>query len=367
MISIRTFILMVLLLAVLTFSAAAAEAASSNLELDRIEITSGGENLLVTSSNSGRIDVEPGDELSIRVRIRNTLDDDTDETIEDASVSVRIEGMDETDTIDFSEKVDIRAENYKTVKLRLRIPGDARSEESYDLEIKVSGRNSQGVVQDDEAVFDLEVMRDEHKIVFDKFHLSDPNCDGFSTLTIELRNVGEWAEEDVKLVVGSGRTGTIFRDLFDLESVNDFIDESEYSRQKRVDLTSLRSGRYTITATATYDLNENTENTDLWVHPCGSQAGWSDGEMREGSVEQATERYSNPKRDTKFLFADAQDTDMIEVHLPEQEINQQYNLPGQDKKDDKGGDTISFGTLVLLLANIVLIIFIILIIRAAYE
>lgn len=343
-----------LILLFLILACAQAASANTKLDIDRIKITADGRELLSTTGSSGSINVRPGDELSIEIRLENTFDDDTDMRIKEIVVTARIEDIDDGDDVsDRTDRLYIRADSRRTARLRLDIPDDASSYQDYDLEIKASGHDENNTEHEDETMIDLEVDREEHRLVLNRLWVNDVACDGYAAVRLELENTGEEYEEDVELYITSPELGTLFRDRFDLPSIND-QDTNIYRKEKRLDVPMLSPGLNTITVMAEYDDKEETleKSINFRVEDCRTPA--QAALDREEKIIRTTEPYSNPGRDTTSLFGDQ---DKVEVVLPDI-ADRAPKVPTPPPRES------GFSTFVLFLANIAMIAFIILIVRA---
>lgn len=337
----------------------AVSVAASELEIDKVEITRDGDRFLSTSSSSGSFDVDPGDTLRVKIWLENRYDDDTDNDIEDVRVVGVIEDIDDGDDEDDSETVDVRADSRKTVTLRFDIPNDASSYESYDLDIEACGDDQNGTEHCDSADYDIEVDREEHELVFDTLQVSDAYCDGEVNFRVELENIGEDDEYDVELKVYHNDLGVLFKDEFDLPSLES-DEDNFYSKSKRFDVDSLPSGRHTLTVVVRFDhgRQDMERNIEFRVDECGRAA--DDQHVLDASdqyEEKSVERYSNPNRDTRWLFGEDQPivVDMPPANVP---VPSPPRFPGE--KDD------GFGIFVLALGNIAILIFIFLLLRSHY-
>ncbi|MBN1544630.1 hypothetical protein JW898_04160 [Candidatus Woesearchaeota archaeon] len=140
--------------------AASAIGASSRLDIDKVEILSGTKTL--TSGTGGSFKVTQGDEIRVRVKVKNTYSESSHNDIDELSVVARIRDIDDGDDID--DEIDdtyVRAYGYKTVTLELDIPDDADTDQSYNLDIIAEGTDQNGTLHTDEAHFDIEMKEKE--------------------------------------------------------------------------------------------------------------------------------------------------------------------------------------------------------------
>ncbi|MBW2971540.1 hypothetical protein KY359_00760 [Candidatus Woesearchaeota archaeon] len=338
-------------------------AASSKLEIDKIEITSDGETVKSTSSSSGSFDVDPGQELRIKIKLENLYDDDTDNDIDDVRVTALIEDIDDGDEIDDSETVDVRAGGTKSVTLQLKIPNDASSYESYDLEIDACGDDQNGTEHCDSANFDIDVDREEHELVFEKLQMSDVYCEREGTIRIEIHNLGEEEEEDVELKVISDGLGTLYSDRFDITSIDDDEDDNIYSVTKRLDLDGIRSGTNTLRVRVEYDdgLEVLEKEIDFRAEDCETRSSTAREyeEDYDDYNDQDVERYTNRNRDLRYLFGPEEQPVVLQMPPPT-ERPPQPPRPAAPKES-------ALSLFVLTLANIAVIIFIILLLLTLYN
>ncbi|MBW2967168.1 hypothetical protein KY362_01640 [Candidatus Woesearchaeota archaeon] len=339
-----------------------ASALADELGFDRIEVTRDGTTVLSTGSTSGSLDVEPGDELRIRVKLENTFDDSTDNDIEDVRVTAVIEDIDDGDDIDDSETADVRADSYKVVYLRLDIPEDASSYESYELEITARGYDQDDTLHEASASFDLDVEREEHELVIEELRMDDVMCDREAYVRLEIQNTGEEDEWDVELELTSPSLGAVFRDTFDIDSVHSGGD-SIYQLDKRLDLDGLSPGRHTLSLNVEYDGGRRhlQETIDFNVESCGRYDSASETlekdrqELRDIRTERTEERRD---RDLSFLYGS--ENLPVELFLPDAQ-EPAPRIPQPDPRDSP------FSIAVLVIANAAILVFIILLIWALWD
>jgi len=295
----------------------------------------------------------------VKVWIENTYDDDTDNDIDDVRVVGRIDDIDAGDDDYDSETVDVRADSKKMVTLNFDIPKDASSYESYDLEIEACGDDQNGTEHCDSAEFDIDVDRMEHELVFDSLRVGDIRCGEDLDFRVEIQNIGEQEEWDVELKVYNNELGILFQDIFDLGSISDDYEDSTYSKSKRLDADGLSAGTHTLIISLLYDNGrEDLERRLMFnVDDCNSKDEAEEKEERKREYVEV-ERYSNPNRDTTFLFGDQKEAVVVEMPPP--------GIPSASLPTGTPAKDSWFGTLVLLLGNIALIIFIVLLLRSAF-
>jgi hypothetical protein len=341
-----------LLVVILVFLASVLTvAAGSKLEIGKVEITSDDDTLLSTSSSSGDFDVEPGQQLKVKVTLENNYAESTHNDMDDVSVSATIEGMDDDDTEDSADGLSVRADGHRTVTLRLDIPDDASSYESYYLIITATGEDENGTTHSDEASYDIEVDREEHELVFNELSMNDVECGEDGMLRIDIENTGEEDEEDAELEVWASGLGLVWSDEFDLSGTSG-DDDSTYEKYKRIDLSGIQPGSHTLTVKVTYNDGDDTleKTLDFHAEGCGSSAQhdyYYEEDVPE--KEQAVEAYTNPNRDLRFLFSPEEQPVVVEIQP------QAPRIPVQPQPAHKES---AFSIIGLLLANLAIIVFI---------
>ncbi len=324
---------------------------ADKLEIDKVEIISEGLTLLSTSSSTSSLNVDPGDILNIEIRIENLFDDSTDNHIEDVRINAAIYGIDDEDDIDDSEETNLLADRSKTVKLRLKIPSDASSYESYNLVINARGTDQNGTTHSDEVTIEIDVDRKENELIFDTVQVSDVDCDGYTNFRAEIQNIGEEEEQDVELRLISNELGTVWSDRFDLYSINDNeYRDSIYTKALNLDMGALSPGTHYLKVEVLYDNTRKSIDQTIMFNVDDCKA--TTQSTKEETTLRTTERYSNPNRDTSLLF-NTGDAVAVQLPPPGVDIPTPPKVPASDSDD-------GFGTFVLLLANIAIIIFIIL-------
>ncbi|MBW2964067.1 hypothetical protein KY363_01280 [Candidatus Woesearchaeota archaeon] len=345
--------LTVLIISFLILAAGIASAASSKLEIDRVEIVSDGRVLISTSSSTGSIKVDPGDSLSIEIDLENLYPRSSDNEIRDIRVTAYIDDIDDGDTIDDSDETDVYSGRDRTVKLRLKIPEDASSYKNYDLVIEAEGEDENRTVHSDSIEIELEVNRKENELVFETLQVGDADCNGNLRVKLEIQNTGEEEEKDVELSLSTER-GTAWSDTFDLESINDDIDgESRYSEAVTLDVDDLSPGSHYLKVQALYDNERKSLDRNVLFNVDDCRATVTGSTVKEDTTYRPVEQYSNPNRDTRFLFGNE---NTVEVQLPPPGAVTPTLPQGRTESD-------GLGTFVLLLANIAILIFIILLVN----
>jgi hypothetical protein len=205
----------------------------------------------------------------------------------------------------------------------------------------------------------MEVRRKENELAFETVQVSDVDCDGYMNVRIEIQNTGEEEEQDVELRVIDDDLGTLWSDTFDVYSINDDDEYSSYRKTLNLDLKGLSPGTHTLQVQALYDnaVKSLEKNIQFNVRECGAVT--SVGVAAQDTTDRATERYYNPNRDTSALFGSGEVEVVVDLPPADAHVPSPPSVPATKES--------GFGTFVLVIANIAIIVFIVLLLRSIYE
>jgi hypothetical protein len=359
--NIAFLVFFIIIMAALTCAAEA----SSELQINSVEVSIDGDTKLKTSGNNGELEVAPGDQLTVKVTLENTYDYDTGDTIEDLEVEARIYDIDDGGDVSDSENVDLRADREKTVTLKLDIPDDASDSETYDFEITADGTDQEGNSQSDSLMIEVSVGGEAADITIDEFDMSDAEC-GSAYLRITLNNAGEEEVKDARLrVISEG--DQLYTETFDVPGAGDPDEDGTYSISARIDTDGLDEGSHIFEAVVEYGAgqSEESEETSGYVQQCDNgYDGTNDydyaAEETDGgptSAERWEIQYQQLKTERGKLELVMQEDTYVEPQTQEQEIV----VPPRAEKSD--GLTVA----ALVLGNIAVIVFIGLIVYSRYQ
>lgn len=182
--------------------------AANHLSIDKIKVIVGGKSKTVDDGDEIE-DIQVGDDLSIEIAAENTGDDDDrDNDMSDVEISALVDDSDFD--VDEEEEIDIDAGDTETVTFDGLSVSDDVEDDTYELEIKVDGRDDNGARHGEAASIDLTVERNSHDIAVRSVSLtrSTVSCDSPTTeASVYLVNIGTHDEENVAVRVENAALG----------------------------------------------------------------------------------------------------------------------------------------------------------------
>ncbi len=198
-------------------------------------------------------DLKPGDKIEIKASAENKYKDNDreDVQIEDVFLEWMIDDaeFDEEDEADFGDlsPKDVEEESFAFVI------DDEVADGTYDLVLKLSGRDENSALHGEKAVIELKVKRDRHDLALREITVSPKSldCDSLdrhATFHVEVANIGKSDEDETVLRVENAE--------LKLEALQDLaIDESEtMATNLRVEIPAdAKPGAYSFRVSAFYD------------------------------------------------------------------------------------------------------------------
>src|SRR3989344_8157148 len=118
-----------------------------------------------------RQDAEPEDSLDFKVNVMNNFSDNEDFDIDDITVTVTIDGIDDGDDLEEkSTEFDLNQGNDKSVSVRFDLPLEVE-EDSYDVHIVADGNGEDGNDYGADITLRLDVNKKTHQIKITRFTL----------------------------------------------------------------------------------------------------------------------------------------------------------------------------------------------------
>jgi len=232
--------------------------AAGHLTINEVKVDG---DIVTQSSTNFILDVERGDDLSIKVKIISTAD------MDDVEIEAVLRGVDSRDKVeDITDTFDTKAG--VTYIKRLTLPLIAKiDQDTYLLRIRVSDRDSATV----EQTYSLKVDTKRHDVEIRDVILS-PNTEvkaGRALLaTVRLRNRGEKDEDGVKVVVSIPQLGVSAADFVDeLEKEDDNDDQATTEEMFLRIPDNAKTGDYTVRVEVWFDDGDkrNTKETSIFV------------------------------------------------------------------------------------------------------
>ncbi len=218
-------------------------------------------------------DAKPSDSLELKIRMENNFTSSEDLDIEDITVTVTIEGIDDGDDLEEeSQEFDLKQGRSKTVTLDFDVPLIVE-EDSYNILIEAEGTDENGTDHSVTATIELEVDKDSDRVIFTRASItpSSIRCSRTITLSGELLNIGSDDQDEVVYEAKSSDLGIDIRQA-NIEIVED-IDENdnEFRRTDTIQVPkTVAAGSYPIILTAYYDTTKqaDTKTLNLVVEDC---------------------------------------------------------------------------------------------------
>lgn len=221
-------------------------------------------------------EAEPGDTVEFRVEVQNNFTSAENLEIEDITVEVTIEEIDDGDDLDEeSSEFDLRAGRDKRVTLKFQVPLEVE-EDTFDVTIHAEGEDENGTDHNADMRLKLEVDKENHLLKITRASLSpaEVSCSRknvqLATTTI---NIGGEDEEDVTFQVLNSELGIDLKDDIDELTAEPNEDESRFSRTYTFNAPDdAEAGSYPITFRALYDNSRKKaeETATLTVNDCAT-------------------------------------------------------------------------------------------------
>lgn len=268
---------LILSLVIFVFLMNVAYAAGSKLVFSDVDVKVGSK----TSKNledGDTIDdeAEPGDAVEFRIEVRNNFTDAEDLDIEDITVEVTIEEIDDGDDLDDeSSEFDVKADNDKRVNIEFEVPLEVE-EDTFDVIIHAEGEDENGTDHDADMKLRLEVDKETHllKITRNTLSPAEVACNRKNVqLSTTVINIGNEDEEDVTVQVLNSDLGVDLKEELGELTAEPNEDESRFSNIFTFNVPNdAEAGSYPITLRALYDDDRRKaeESATLTINDCAT-------------------------------------------------------------------------------------------------
>lgn len=266
-------------LVMFVFLMSTAYAAGSKLVFSDVDVKVGSK----TSKNLDDGDTindeaEPGDAVEFRIETKNNFTNAEDLDIEDITVEVTIEGIDDGDDLDEeSTDFDLRAGRDKRVNVEFRVPIEVE-EDTFDVLIHAEGEDENGTDHEADMRLRLEVDKESHKIMITRNTLSpaEISCSRKNVQAgLTAINIGNEDEEEVTVSVSNSDLGIDMEQAVSELTAEPNEDESRFSNTYSFNVPNdAEAGSYPILFRVLYDEDrKKTEETaTLTVNDCATAA-----------------------------------------------------------------------------------------------
>lgn len=287
---------LLLSLVIFIFLMNVAYAARQALEFSDVDVKVGSKTSKnLRDGNTINEEAEPGDGVEFRVELRNNYTSAENLEIEDISVEVTIEGIDDGDDLeDEAKEFDLKAGSDKRVTVKFDVPIEVE-EGSFNVKIEAEGRDENGTRQSALMKLKLEVEKENHMLKITRKTLTPAEvaCNRKNVqLGVTVINIGNEDEEDVTFqVISQDLNLEIKENIGELEAEPN-EDTSRFSKTYTFSVpNSLEAGSYPITLRALYDNDRRKaeETVSLTVNDCKTTTVTDEEEEEEEFEEEEEE------------------------------------------------------------------------------
>ena len=265
--------------------------AESQLELDNVKFLIDGKSKSISEGDT-RSDVLPGSKLEIKGDITNKFSDDDDIEMQDVTIEITLESIDNEgdDDLDGDEDIgDIKADDEESFSIEFEIPEDV-DEGEYDVVILVEGEDENGAKHSVEWTdVRLKVEKDKHDIQITKVSVSPSkiSCSRRASVNVDLKNQGTSDEDEVVVLIESADLEIVNEDSTIPELQEGTGEDTEYDKAYSFDIAdNVRAGTYQLSVKVFYgtDTLSDSETVDLVVEKCEVSVPVEDDKKDDAAV-----------------------------------------------------------------------------------
>lgn len=279
-----------------------AYAAETKLNFSHVDVKVGGRTSTnLKNGDTARDDAKPGDNVEVRVEMKNSYTSAENLKINNIKVKATLENIDNGDDLEEeSNEFSLSPGSTKRVTLKYKLPLEV-DENSFDIFIIADG-SDKNTSQHNEMTIKLNVNKDTHKIKITRDALSpaEISCSRKNLqLAVTLLNIGTEDEDDVTLQISNADLGIDVKDnIGQLRAVPN-EPESRFSKVYRFNVPSnADSGSYPINLRILYNNDRKlTEDTlTLTVNDCAAAS--QQNKTQTQSVDLSTQPSGSTDRTT---------------------------------------------------------------------
>ena len=253
--------------------------AASKLEIKDVIIEIDGDKDSSANEAGGSFKVKPGSKVEVQVKVENIFSSSEDIEIENVEVALFIENIDNGDDIDEESKdFDLKQGKDKKVKFTFTLPYELDHDDTYTLELTVTGEDINNTDHTDSVSIDVEIDKEKHELLFKtaKLGIAELTCIKTTRLEVDLLNIGEEDEDDVVFTIQSTALDLSYSKTFDLSADID-DDDNNFDYSRTIDVTGKKAGIYQIELKAQYDDKKKSVSKilNLDVKACASDTSSS--------------------------------------------------------------------------------------------
>jgi len=260
------FILMILTLLVSTSAFAASE-----LSIKDFDVRVNGHSENNADEDGGKIEVNPGDEVVIKVTLENTFSSSEDIEIQDIEVNLYIEDLGTKD-IDIDEDFpDLDANKNDDLTLTFQVPY-LLEKGNYDMVFTADGEDDNDTRHSVEQTFTLRVEKEDDELTLVNFKpiIEPVVCGDILQLAYHIVNTGDDNQKDTKIKVLIDDLSYVNTVMYDFMTDFDDDEEMEYENILDIDLSELQKTTFSarIEVTNDDDIQLITDLVEITYSPC---------------------------------------------------------------------------------------------------
>jgi hypothetical protein len=201
--------------------------------------------------SGGDIEAEPGSKIEFKIELENIFEFDDNLEIEGIEAEITIENINDNKDIDEGVKfkdLDVEEDDEEIISITLPL---VLEDDNYDIELKITGENSNGVNIEKIINYDLNIDKENHNLRFSKLKLdSEDSCPNTNNLlSIEISNLGEKDENNARIIIKSQELNIDFADRFDIDEGDP---DDTYRKDIPFTIPNLSPGDYKINLNLDY-------------------------------------------------------------------------------------------------------------------
>ena len=284
----KLMLAMLIVLSLVSVPAMADE--SSNYEISSVYIEG------ISYASDSAINVERGDEVTVRVYIEGTGE------ATDISLKTWIGGYEYETVQETSEMFDVEDGVIYGVTLDLELPADLEAEQEYTL--YVQAYDATDVVTETATIM---VSKDRHLVEIQDVLVEDAEAGDYVSATVRLENMGDQKEEDIKVTVTNEELGIETSTYLD-ELTNEEIDNEDEEDSGDVTLTfqlpeDAAEGDYTLEVLVEYNQGYDTAEESVDFHVDAVEAADDAGDDSSVTVVVADDEGDEDEETTDYSTA----------------------------------------------------------------
>ena len=253
--------------------------------------------------NFGNENVGPESELRFNFNIENTFTDKEDIDINDITVKVTIEEIDDGDDLEKeSNDFDLDSDDNQDVDIIIKIPLSV-DVNIYSVVIEVEGQDDDGNTHTAQMNLKIDIDKEARDVIVSEASLFPEKikCSGSSTLTATIKNIGSRIEDEAKLEITNSDLDINFVKI-DLELEEDPFDaDNEFTKKLIINVDRTRkAGTYTINVNSYIheDALWESKTVNLVVEGCSQAQEEQEQEPEETEETQTVESGTTTEEET---------------------------------------------------------------------